>query len=260
MDNSKPELVGVEESVNAVPYPVEEGHALKWSGDSKFEGKWVHFAPTPESVAETIIGRKVTREDGSGFIAEDCTERGAFSEIFIDGKSYLMIDNSGPEQLNPYALQNEITQLHEELDEAYQRLSQLEPTTEPERKVFFIDVCDDAINPIDYPMGTAMNPVDDVEDATKMAISGMMTFGEMADSVVHGSYSGCEYAGIDVDPAYNPPAKSDDFFIGAGTCYGIPEIDLSGISLVSAPMPGNEITLVSKEEADYDNAMSMIGK
>lgn len=150
---------------------------------------------------------------------EDC------SEIHINGKPYLMIDNSGPELLNPHKLQEEIVELHKELDEAYNRIQSMTDS---------------------YPVGTANNHVNDAEDAAKMIVYGMKTFGEMADSIVHGSYSS-EYVASEGYSFSN---------------YGgpTPEIDLSSISMVSDPMPGCEVKLVSAEEADYERAMSMVGK
>ena len=68
--------------------PIEEGQILRYDGEG-VSGQWVNVQP-----------------------------EASLEKIFIDGKEYLLVDNSGPEEMDPVKLQARIVELRMELDEA----------------------------------------------------------------------------------------------------------------------------------------------
>ena len=174
------------------------------------QGEWLHMTP-PTSF--------------EGY--EDC------SEIHINGKSYLMIDNSGPEEMNPHKLQAQIVEMRKELEDT---LHTLQETTEgvslpePTNSIDFGKAVFGAIEQEierNYEYGALGNS----EETERM------TIGEMADSITFSGYGG--YGGY----------------------YAPCEFNLADVSLVNETLtPGAEVKLVSQEEVDYERAMSMIGK
>jgi len=229
-------------------------------------------------VAESVLARKVTRNDGSVSLIEDVSQRpvpkSLFSEAFkddsiapmltsadikgdtfvqscnadltggnlllnknaswsssyvpptfnedeevqqlsINGKDYLLIDNSSPEEMDPIKLQAQIVNLEELL--------------RAER-----------------------------ECSTEFTWTGGADKKDSA-SIPYGPYDSCGgYMGL-------PDIAAGIDFSVSGTCYGTPTVDL-GDSLISIdgikyeviPASHDEAKLVSSEEANYERAMKGI--
>ena len=173
-------------------------------------------AQTIEWVQHQLSIESVLADRGPG---ETCTE------IFVRGATYLLIDNDGPEEMNPIVLQRQIVEMRKELD-------RLRPT------------------PI---VGSEEHD----ELVTDFAKEYECWFGDSTKTEdLIPTYSG--YGG------YGDSTKIEDLipkYSGYGSCYAPCEFNLADLSLTSETVtPGAEIKLVSQEEADYERAMSMIGK